>query len=293
MKLISDSKDIRIDKFINEKSFLSRNKIHRLIKENKIKVNGKKIKKNYILEEFDEIIIDLLEEKEIIKAQNIDIDVVYEDEWIAIINKGKNMVVHPDSNHKTNTLVNALMYRFKKLSDLDGDKRLGIIHRMDKDTTGLLVIAKDNVTHKYYQDLFFNHEIVRKYRALVHGRLKEDLIIDKPIGRDKKNRLIRNIDYEGRKAITNVKVIKLYEEYTLVDCYLKTGRTHQIRVHLKSINHPIVGDKSYGLKKEKFNLDSQLLHAQLLGFYHYKKKKHMEFTSDIPCEFKRIIDILK
>ncbi len=285
---------IRLDVFLNNNLELSRNYIQVLIDSKDIKVNDKTIKKSYKLQKGDVISITLPEAKELdLIAENIPLDIIYECDDYLVVNKPKDMVVHPSAGHDSGTLVNALLYHCDSLSTINGVQRPGIVHRMDKDTTGLLVVTKNDTSHKYFSELFKTHDINRRYYALVHGVIKDELIIEKPLARDKKDRKKITVDSDGKKAITKVRVVENFLDYTLVECQLFTGRTHQIRVHLRSINHPIVGDKTYGVKKEKFNLDSQLLHARTIGFVDRLTGNYVEYNMEVPDVFEKVLNNLR
>ncbi len=294
-KLVYKSDElIRLDVYLNAETDLSRSYIQQLIDSENINVNSKKVKKSYKLQKGDEILITLPEVKELdLAPEDIPLEIIFECDDYLVINKPKDMVVHPSAGHDSGTLVNALLFHCKDLSTINGVHRPGIVHRMDKDTTGLLLITKNNDSHNYFSELFKIHDINRRYLALVHGVIKDDIVIDRPIARDKRDRKKMAIDITGKKAKTKVRVIENFKSYTLVECQLFTGRTHQIRVHLRSINHPIVGDKTYGVKKEKFNLPSQLLHARTIGFKDRVTGEYREYNKDIPEEFKRVLDILR
>ncbi|NLM50732.1 MAG: RluA family pseudouridine synthase [Clostridiaceae bacterium] len=288
----------RADKLICGKiPELSRSYVQKLIEEGQITVNGKMIKANYKTKAGDRIDVVVPDPKTIsLEPQKIDLDIVYEDDCLLVINKPRNMVVHPAAGNYDNTLVNAILYHCKgKLSGINGEIRPGIVHRLDKDTTGLLVAAKDDETHKALSEQLKHRTLFREYYALVHGNIKEDsFVIDAPIGRDDKDRKKMAVKKSGnaREAITNVLVIERFLKYTLVSCRLKTGRTHQIRVHMKYKNHPVVGDKVYGIKDE-FNLEGQLLHAKTIGFIHPKTKEYMEFSAPLPQDFSKVLDLLR
>ena len=288
----------RADKLICGKiPELSRSYVQKLIEEGQITVNGKMIKANYKTKAGDRIDVVVPDPKTIsLEPQKIDLDIVYEDDCLLVINKPRNMVVHPAAGNYDNTLVNAILYHCKgKLSGINGEIRPGIVHRLDKDTTGLLVAAKDDETHKALSEQLKHRTLFREYYALVHGNIKEDsFVIDAPIGRDDKDRKKMAVEKSGnaREAITNVLVIERFLKYTLVSCRLKTGRTHQIRVHMKYKNHPVVGDKVYGIKDE-FNLEGQLLHAKTIGFIHPKTKEYMEFSAPLPQDFSKVLDLLR
>lgn len=290
----------RIDKFVgNIESNLTRSYVQKLLDQNMIKVNGVDVKASYKLKEGDEILIaPLIKEEMDIKAEDISLDVIYEDEDIIIINKPKNMVVHPGNGNYEGTLVNALMYSHKNsLSGINGVIRPGIVHRIDKDTTGILVIAKNDNAHKTLSDDFKKHDIVRKYIALVKGCVSKDrLLIDLPVGRDDKDRKKMSVTTKNsRNAVTHITVLERFAEsgYTLVEATLETGRTHQIRVHMAHIGHPLVGDKTYGKEKNEFGVKGQLLHAKTLGFKHPKTLEYMEFEKELPIEYQRVLEILK
>ena len=225
--------------------------------------------------------------------EDIPLTIVYEDKDVIVVNKPQGMVVHPAPGNESGTLVNALLYHCE-LSAINGVVRPGIVHRIDKDTSGLLVVAKNNESHLFLSEQLKERKALRRYWALVNGNIIEDeFTVDKPIARHPKDRKKMAVVYGGRDAITHVKVLERYGQYTLVECCLETGRTHQIRVHLASLGHSIVGDKTYGIKKEKFNLEGQLLHAKTIGFVHPITKETLEFDSKIPEYFEKIIKLLR
>ena len=274
----------------------TRSFIQGLIADKAVTVNGKIIKSNYKLKSNDEIVIILPEPIELdVKAENIDLNIVYEDSDVIVINKPKNMVVHPAPGNYTGTLVNGLLYHCKDLSGINGVIRPGIVHRIDKDTTGILVIAKNDEAHNSLAKQFKDHSIKREYYALVEGRFsKESGTIDKPLGRNKKDRLKMDIVEDGRRAVTHYEVLEQYDKgVSLIKCTLETGRTHQIRVHMASIGHPLVGDQTYGYKKQKFKIEGQALHAKTLGFIHPTTGEYIEFTSDLPEYFEELIKKLR
>ena len=279
LKYISDKK-IRCDVFLSEKiSNLSRTSIQKLIKEKLVFVNGKNIKPNVILEIGDEITVSIPDKKEMtLVAEDIALDIVYEDDYIIIINKPRNMVVHPAAGNEEHTLVNALLNHCK-LSMINSE-RPGIVHRLDKDTTGLIVCAKDDETHLKLVEKFSNREITKKYLAICNGSFsKENGFIDKPIGRDEKDRKKMSVKSKsGKEALTEYNVLISNLKYSLVDVTLHTGRTHQIRVHFSSINHPIVGDETYGNKNEKIKANGQMLHSYYLEFLHPITEENLSFT---------------
>ena len=279
LKYISDKK-IRCDVFLSEKiSNLSRTSIQKLIKEKLVFVNGKNIKPNVILEIGDEITVSIPDKKEMtLVAEDIALDIVYEDDYIIIINKPRNMVVHPAAGNEEHTLVNALLNHCK-LSMINSE-RPGIVHRLDKDTTGLIVCAKDDETHLKLVEKFSNREITKKYLAICNGSFsKENGFIDKPIGRDEKDRKKMSVKSKsGKEALTEYNVLISNLKYSLVDVTLHTGRTHQIRVHFSSLNHPIVGDETYGNKNEKIKANGQMLHSYYLEFLHPITEENLSFT---------------
>ena len=286
----------RIDKYIADNSDISRSFCAKLCDEGRIFVNKKNVAKKYIVCEGDIIEIELPPtETADAQPQDIPLDIVYEDDDVIVINKPQGMVVHPAPGNDSDTLVNALLYHCgDSLSAINGVIRPGIVHRIDKDTSGLLVAAKNNDAHLHLAAQLKDRKALRKYYALINGNIAEDeFTIDKPIARHPKDRKKMAIVYGGRDAITHVKVIERFGQYTLVECILETGRTHQIRVHLASLGHSIVGDKTYGIKKEKFNLEGQLLHAKTIGFVHPKSGKTLVFDSELPNHFTKILTYLK
>ena len=285
LKYISDKK-IRCDVFLSEKiSNLSRTSIQKLIKEKLVFVNGKNIKPNVILEIGDEITVSIPDKKEItLVAEDIALNIVYEDDYIIIINKPRNMVVHPAAGNEEHTLVNALLNHCK-LSMINSE-RPGIVHRLDKDTTGLIICAKDDETHLKLVEMFANREVKKKYLAICNGSFsKENGLIDKPIGRDEKDRKKMSVKSKsGKEALTEYNVLTSNLKYSLVDVTLHTGRTHQIRVHFSSLNHPIVGDETYGNKNEKIKATGQMLHSYYLEFLHPITEENLSFTV-LPDEY--------
>ena len=285
LKYISDKK-IRCDVLLSEKiSNLSRTSIQKLIKEKLVFVNGKNIKPNVILEIGDEITVSIPDKKEItLVAEDIALNIVYEDDYIIIINKPRNMVVHPAAGNEEHTLVNALLNHCK-LSMINSE-RPGIVHRLDKDTTGLIICAKDDETHLKLVEMFANREVKKKYLAICNGSFsKENGLIDKPIGRDEKDRKKMSVKSKsGKEALTEYNVLTSNLKYSLVDVTLHTGRTHQIRVHFSSLNHPIVGDETYGNKNEKIKATGQMLHSYYLEFLHPITEENLSFTV-LPDEY--------
>ena len=286
----------RIDKYLSDViEGKSRSFIQGLIEKDSIKVNGKIPKSNYKLKALDEIEV-ILPEPEVlnVEAENIPIDIIYEDEDVVVVNKAQGMVVHPAPGNYNGTLVNALLYHCKNLSSINGVIRPGIVHRIDKDTSGVLVIAINDEAHTFLSEQLKDHSMKREYYALIEGRLKNDRgTIDKSLGRSKKDRLKIGIVEGGKRAVTHYEVIERYNGYTLIKCVLETGRTHQIRVHMASIGFPLVGDPLYGFKRQKFKVEGQVLHAKTLGFIHPRTKKYMEFTTDLPEYFTNILNKLR
>ncbi|MGN0144854.1 MAG: RluA family pseudouridine synthase [Clostridium sp.] len=291
-----ENEGLRIDKYLaNIFKDKSRSFIQGLIEKESVKVNNKIPKSNYKLKKTDEIEI-IIPEPEILKVEpeNIPIDIVYEDEDVIVVNKPQGMVVHPAPGNYNGTLVNALLYHCKDLSSINGVIRPGIVHRIDKDTSGILVVAKNDEAHNKLSMQLKDHSMKREYYALIEGRLKNDSgTIDKPLGRCKKDRLKIGIVEDGKRAVTHYKVIERYNGYTLIKCILETGRTHQIRVHMASIGFPLVGDPLYGFKRQKFKLEGQVLHAKILGFIHPTSGEYMEFTSELPEYFTNLINKLR
>ena len=295
MNIICDKENIRIDKYLSEFEDLdlTRAKIQKLIKAGNIRVNDKEIKESYKVNLNDSIEINIVKEESKVIGEDIKLDIVYEDDDILVINKPSGMVVHPAPGNKEHTLVNALI-NHSKLSNRNGDYRPGIVHRIDKDTSGLLIVAKNDKAHLFLEEELKKHNIVRTYIALVNGVINHDTgKIDAPIGRSNNDRKKMEVTSKNSKeAITNFKVLERYKNVTLLELKLETGRTHQIRVHLKYINHPVCNDPIYSNNK---NIDNygQLLHAKEISFIHPTTKKQMTFTCDYDDEFKKLIDIYK
>ena len=290
-KITKDNVGRRLDIFLqNEFQDKTRSHIKHWIDNADVLVNGKTVKAGYSLRENDIINLAEIEEKVLsAKPQDIPIDIVYEDEDLAVINKPQGMVVHPAINNYDGTLVNALMYKLDSLSSINGVIRPGIVHRLDKDTSGLLVIAKNDNAHVSLSNQIATKECKRIYWALVDGVVKSDGEIKTLIGRDKKNRLKMAVTNDGKVAETMYRVLEVLGNYTLVEFELKTGRTHQIRVHSAYLHHPIVGDKLYNNNKCKFNLNGQLLHAKKLILTHPRTNKLMTFECELPDYFKKVL----
>lgn len=296
MKLTAD-KSLRIDKYLINELEYSRSKIQRMIDNEYILVNNKPIKNSYNLHIGDIITIDE-EYSEVVEIvpENIPLDICYEDDYLLVVNKPSGMVVHPAPGNYNKTLVNALMYHCNNnLSSINGNIRPGIVHRIDADTSGLLLVAKTDEAHANLAEQIQNKTVTRKYIALVHGIINEDTAtIDAPIGRDEKDRKKMAITANNSKeAVTHLRVLARYPKATLIECILETGRTHQIRVHLNYIGHPIVNDPVYGPKKLIDTEFGQMLHAKTIGFIHPITKKYLEFTSKPPERFEEILNTYK
>lgn len=288
----------RIDKYLSdEREELSRSYIQQLIDDDLVQVNDTKIKPSYKLREGDVITLTVPEPEELlIEPENIPINIVYEDDDVVIVDKPQGMVVHPAAGHYSGTLVNALMYHCKdSLSSINGVMRPGIVHRIDMNTSGLLVICKNNTSHKALAEQFSVHSITREYTAIVYDHFKNtEGTVDAPIARSKSDRKKMAIDQSGRRAVTHYSVIEpLDRNFTLIKARLETGRTHQIRVHMASIKHPLLGDDVYGPKNCPFKLEGQMLHAGKLGFIHPSTGKYIEFESPLPEYFTRILNALR
>lgn len=296
--ILTATQAVRSDKFISENvPELTRSHIKKLFDEGHILINGNAKNPSYKLKDGDKIEITVPEPKPLEAiAQDIALDIVYEDSDVIIINKPRGMVVHPAAGNEDGTLVNALMhYCPNELSAINGVVRPGIVHRIDKDTTGLLAVAKNDKAHLALSQQLKDRSLSRKYFALVHGNIKdENGTVDAPIARcetDRKKMAVTNKN--SREAVTDFTVLERFGKYTLVKCTLRTGRTHQIRVHMRHIGHPIVGDKTYGVKKEEWTLAGQLLHAGEIGFIHPSTGEKMHFEASLPEDFSRILEILR
>lgn len=294
--IINESDKKRIDSYLAENTELSRVTVQRLIEEEKILVNNRKIKSSYKIQDGDKITIEEEEPKEIsLVAQDIPIEVIYEDDDIIVVNKPKGMVVHPANGNPDGTLVNAIMAICKdSLSGIGGEIRPGIVHRLDKDTSGLLIVAKNDKAHINLSEQLKNHEVKKTYIALVRGIVKEnEATINMPIGRSTKDRKKMAVTKTGKNAITHFRVIKRYDKYTLLEVTIETGRTHQIRVHLSEIGYPIIGDTTYSNGKNEWGIVGQCLHAKILKFKHPITGKEMHFEAELPEYFKNIISELE
>ena len=292
--VVEDNNLERIDKYLSTKTDLSRTRIQELIDDKFITVNEKEVKSNYKVKENDLILREVPEDEAYdIEPVNMNLDIVYEDSDVLVVNKTQGLIVHPTLSTKEKTLVNGLMYQVKDLSGINGVNRPGIVHRIDKDTSGLLMVAKNDFAHNSLVEQLKNKTTNRLYVALVYGVILENKgRINAPIGRDKTDRKKMAVVEDGKSAVTNFTVLERFDGYTLVECKLETGRTHQIRVHMKYIGHPLVGDPLYGPKKVIGNT-GQFLHAKLIGFNHPKDGRYLEFTSDIPDNFKEILEKLR
>ncbi len=295
---VKENEGIRIDKFVCKNTEdITRSSVQNLIKQGNIKVNGNDVSKNYTVKKGDVLEIILPDNEELdVKEENIPLDIIYEDDDLLIVNKAKGMVVHPAPGNYDGTLVNALLYHCKdSLSGINGVIRPGIVHRIDKDTSGLLIVAKNDYSHNVLAKQIKEHSFKREYEAVVYGNIKDDEgEINAPIGRHSIDRKKMAITIKNSKpAITHFKVLNRYEEFTHIRLRLETGRTHQIRVHMASIGHPVAGDAVYGPKKVISYLNGQCLHAKNIGFLHPTNGKYMEFESDLPKYFINFIEKLK
>jgi len=293
--VIEENINERIDSYLSKNTDYSRSKIVKMLKDKTILVNDKEVKSSYILKQGDIISIGEYKEEEMsIEAEDIPLDIVYEDDDVIIVNKPNKMVVHPAIGNNHGTLVNALLYHSKKLSDINGEFRPGIVHRIDADTTGLLMVAKNNKAHEILADELSKKETTRKYIALVWGVIKEDTAtIDAPIGRDTNDRKKMAVtSLNSKDSITHLRVIERFKDATLIELKLETGRTHQIRVHMNYIDHPVVNDPVYGRRK-LIDDSGQCLHAKTIGFIHPTKKEYMEFSSELPECFTNILEKFK
>ncbi|MBI5972269.1 RluA family pseudouridine synthase [Staphylococcus caledonicus] len=285
----------RIDKLLSDMNTdWSRSQIQDWIKEELVTVNDKLIKSNYKVKMNDHIVVT---EKEVVEAdiqpENLNLDIYYEDKDVAIVYKPKGMVVHPSPGHYTGTLVNGLMYQIKDLSGINGEIRPGIVHRIDKDTSGLLMVAKNDIAHRGLVEQLVDKTVKRKYIALVHGNIPHDYgTIDAPIGRNEKDRQSMDVVDNGKEAVTHFNVLEHFNDYTLIECQLETGRTHQIRVHMKYIGFPLVGDPKYGPRKT-LDIGGQALHAGVIGFEHPVTHEYIERQADLPKEFEELLEEIR
>lgn len=286
--------DERLDKFLSAMlPDQSRSYLQKIIKDGNVLVNGEPKKSSYQLEDGDEVTADLPELKSPdIEPENIPLDILYEDDSILMVNKPKGMVVHPSAGHYTGTLVNAVLWHCQgQLSGINGVSRPGIVHRIDKDTTGVLVVCKNDAAHNAVAAQLKEHSITRKYRAIVHGVIKEDEgTVDAPIGRHptERKKMASGVK-NGKRAVTHYRVLERFQGYTYVECQLETGRTHQIRVHMASIHHPLLGDTVYGPAKDSHHLEGQTLHAMVLGLIHPVTGEYLEVEAPLPEYFENLL----
>ena len=290
--IVTEDQSTRIDKYLlNELEDTTRTQIQMMIATKDILVNKHEVKPSYLLKKDDIIEIIFREAVEYdVVPENIPLDIYYEDEDVIVVNKPSGMVVHPASGNYSGTLVNALMHHCQDLSGINGIIRAGIVHRIDKDTSGLIVACKNDFSHKQLSKQFFNKEVRRIYYAIVHGVINHNFgKIDAPIGRSETNRQLMAVVEKGKQAVTHFKVLERYKDYTLVELHLETGRTHQIRVHMKYIGFPLVGDPSYG-PKNVVGEHGQFLHAKILGFTHPRKNEYMEWDAPLPDYFPQFIN---
>ena len=298
LRFTVEENEDRIDKLLaNRLDDFTRSAIAKLISENNVLVNDKIVSKNYKCKTGDSIVVNVPDAVMLdVIPQNIPLDIVYEDDDLLVVNKPKDMVVHPAAGNYTDTLVNALLYHCKdSLSGINGVIRPGIVHRLDKDTSGLIVVAKTNEAHLSLAKQIQDKVCRRQYKCIVHGNIKEDSgVIDAPIGRNPNNRKKMCVtENNSRNAVTEFEVLERFGDYTFVKCKLRTGRTHQIRVHMLYVGHPILGDDFYSANKNPFKVHRQVLHAYKMGFYHPVTNEYMEFQRDIPDNFARILEILR
>lgn len=295
IELISENSGVRIDKYVSENTELTRSAVQGLLENDKILVNGVSVNKNYKLKSGDCIAVEIPEPQTMDAVpENIPLDIVYEDDELLVVNKPKGMVVHPAHGNYNGTLVNALLYHCgESLSGINGVIRPGIVHRIDKNTSGLLIVAKNDKSHLHLAEQIKEHSFTREYEAIAVGHFKETSgTVDAPIGRHKNDRKKMCVTTENsRNAVTHYSVIKQYGNYAHVRLRLETGRTHQIRVHLAYIGHPVLGDDVYG--KPYKDLDGQCLHARKIGFVHPTTGEYMEFTGELPEYFRKLLDKLE
>ncbi|MDA1579476.1 RluA family pseudouridine synthase [Bacillus cereus group sp. TH228LC] len=290
-----EQKNERIDKFVaginNE---WSRTQVQQWIKDDVVTVNGKAVKGNYKVKENDEITVTIPEPEELdIQPEDMNLEIYYEDADVLVVNKRRGMVVHPAPGHTSGTLVNGLMHHCTDLSGINGVMRPGIVHRIDKDTSGLLMVAKNDMAHESLVNQLVAKTVTRRYKAIVHGVIPHDKgTIDAPIARDKKERQSMTVDENGKHAVTHFQVLERFKDFTLVECRLETGRTHQIRVHMKYIGYPLAGDPKYGPKKT-LDMNGQALHAGILGFDHPRTGEYIQFEAPIPEVFEDALNILR
>lgn len=283
------SEGLRLDKFLEKKLDINRSQIKKNIELGNILLNKNLVKAGYSLKEGDEIEVSYEDDFRLL-PEKIDFDIIYEDEYLAVISKPQNLVVHPGAGNKNGTLVNGLLYFFDELANPIDEERPGIVHRLDKDTSGLMIIAKKNEAYYELVNMFKNREIEKHYLAIVEGNIYDDFRVDAPIGRDPNNRIkMKVIEKNSKEASTSFKVLENFNKFTLLDANLHTGRTHQIRVHLSYVNHPIVGDELYGIKN-KYKINKQLLHSYKLKFIHPFTGEELEIIDKFPKRFKDFME---
>lgn len=293
--VLEEQKNERIDKFVaGVNNEWSRSQVQQWIKDGVVMVNGTDVKGNYKVKTNDEITVTIPEPEELdIKAEDMNLEIYYEDADVLVVNKPRGMVVHPAPGHTSGTLVNGLMYHCTDLSGINGVMRPGIVHRIDKDTSGLLMVAKNDMAHEALVNQLVAKTVTRRYQAIVHGVIPHDKgTIDAPIGRDKKDRQSMTVDENGKHAVTHFRVLERFNNFTHVECQLETGRTHQIRVHMKYIGYPLAGDPKYGPKKT-FDINGQALHAGILGFIHPRTGEYLEFEAPVPQIFADLLNDLR
>ncbi|MBO1578767.1 RluA family pseudouridine synthase [Bacillus sp. XF8] len=290
-----EQKNERIDKFVaGVNNEWSRTQVQQWIKDGVVTVNGNTIKGNYKVKANDEIAVAIPEPEELdILPEDMNLEIYYEDADVLVVNKPRGMVVHPAPGHTSGTLVNGLMHHCKDLSGINGVMRPGIVHRIDKDTSGLLMVAKNDMAHESLVNQLVAKTVTRRYKAIVHGVIPHDKgTIDAPIARDKKDRQSMTVDENGKHAVTHFQVLERFKDFTLVECRLETGRTHQIRVHMKYIGYPLAGDPKYGPKKT-LDINGQALHAGILGFDHPRTGEYIEFEAPVPAVFEEVLNVLR
>ncbi len=274
---------------------MSRSRLSRLIESGAVSVNGKTVVKSSFRVSEDDSVTLLIPEAEVpeVLPEDIPLDILYEDNDVIVVNKPKGMVVHPSAGHMDGTLVNALLYHCTDLSGINGVLRPGIVHRIDKDTSGSVIACKNDFAHNKIAAALKDHSLKRLYRAIVKGGIREDGTVDKPVGRDKNDRKKMGISPDGKRAVTHYKVLETFKDYTYIECSLETGRTHQIRVHMASIGHPVLGDQVYGGGKSPYKTEGQTLHAMVLGFIQPVTGEYIETTAPLPDYFMKILTDLR
>ncbi|MCY8509954.1 RluA family pseudouridine synthase [Bacillus mojavensis] len=290
-----EQKSERIDKFLaSTENGWSRTQVQQWVKDGQVVVNGSPVKANYKIQPGDQVTVTVPEPEALdVLAEPMDLDIYYEDQDVLVVNKPRGMVVHPAPGHLTGTLVNGLMAHCTDLSGINGVMRPGIVHRIDKDTSGLLMVAKNDMAHESLVNQLVNKTVTRVYTAVVHGIIShDDGTIDAPIGRDKKDRQSMTVTRDGKNAVTHFHVLDRFQEFTLVECQLETGRTHQIRVHMKYIGFPLAGDPKYGPRKT-IDFNGQALHAGILGFQHPRTDEYIEFEAPLPEDMSALIENLR